>query len=130
MASTTQEPEQERSHSNIGRATIPRVSRWLMKAEPDSRLEKGIDISFSIDAFAAAPNQTTAWEGVRNAEARNIMRDKMKIGDCVLFYHSSCKVPGVAGLAKVVREGYPDWSAWDEVRKLILRCIEDMVQAC
>lgn len=67
---------------------------WLMKAEPDSRIEKGIDIAFGIDKFEAMPNKTTPWDGVRNPEARTMMREKMKIGDRVLFYHSNCKLPG------------------------------------
>ncbi|MCO5549547.1 hypothetical protein L7F22_003019 [Adiantum nelumboides] len=86
---------------------------WLMKAEPDTRLEKGIDISFSVDTFAKMPSKITQWDGVRNPEARTMMREKMKIGDKVLFYHSNCKLPGIAGLAKVVKEGYPDYTAWD-----------------
>lgn len=65
-----------------------------MKAEPDSRIEKGVDISFSVDQFAAMPKQITQWDGVRNPEARTIMKDKMKVGDSVLFYHSNCKLPG------------------------------------
>lgn len=88
-------------------------SCWLMKAEPDARLEKGIDISFSVDKFASMPKKVTQWDGVRNPEARTMMREKMKIGDRVLFYHSNCKLPGIAGLAKVVKEGYPDYTAWD-----------------
>lgn len=88
-------------------------SCWLMKAEPDPRLEKGVDISFSVDKFASMPKKITQWDGVRNPEARTMMREKMKIGDKVLFYHSNCKLPGIAGLAKVVKEGYPDYTAWD-----------------
>ncbi|PWN90477.1 DUF55-domain-containing protein [Acaromyces ingoldii] len=86
---------------------------WLMKAEPDSRLEKGVDVAFSIDHFERAKDQTTSWDGVRNPEARSMMRDRMRIGDKVLFYHSNCKLPGVAGLATIVRQGYPDHTAWD-----------------
>ncbi|KAI0241454.1 hypothetical protein L0F63_005670 [Massospora cicadina] len=81
---------------------------WLMKAEPESRLVNGVDVKFSIDDLEAQPRQTSAWDGVRNYEARNFMRDRMRLGDKVLFYHSNCKVPGVAGIAEVVREGYPD----------------------
>ncbi|OZJ03055.1 hypothetical protein BZG36_03773 [Bifiguratus adelaidae] len=86
---------------------------WLMKAEPNSRIVKGKDVKFSIDDLAAMPNQTSQWDGVRSFEARNIMRDRMKLGDLVLFYHSNCKEPGIAGLAKVVRTGYPDYTATD-----------------
>ena len=77
---------------------------WLMKSEPDE---------FSIDDLVAAPKQTTAWFGVRNYTARNFMRDDMRVGDGVLFYHSSCPEPGIAGLAKVASTSYPDDSQFD-----------------
>ncbi|KDQ64124.1 hypothetical protein JAAARDRAFT_187497 [Jaapia argillacea MUCL 33604] len=83
---------------------------WLMKAEPESRVVKGKDVKFSVDDFESVG--TTAWEGVRNHEAKNLMK-QMKIGDQVLFYHSSCKTPGVAAFAEVSKEAYPDHSAWD-----------------
>ena len=72
---------------------------WLMKSEPSD---------CSIDDLAALPNQTVAWYGVRNYQARNFMRDQMKVGDGVLFYHSNCKEPGIAGIAKVSSTAYPD----------------------
>ena len=77
---------------------------WLMKSEPDE---------FSIDDLAKAPKQITPWFGVRNYMARNYMRDHMRIGDGVLFYHSSCAVPGIAGLAKVAGKPHPDASQFD-----------------
>jgi len=77
---------------------------WLMKSEPSE---------FSIDDLVAAPKQTTAWFGVRNYQARNIMRDDMKLGDPVLFYHSSCPQPGVAGIAEVCKLAYPDETQFD-----------------
>jgi len=77
---------------------------WLMKSEPES---------FSIDALAAAKGRTTGWDGVRNYQVRNFMRDEMKKGDLAFFYHSSCAIPGVAGIVKVVREAYPDATAFD-----------------
>jgi predicted RNA-binding protein with PUA-like domain len=83
---------------------------WLMKAEPDSRIVKGKDVKFSVDDFEAA--RTTSWEGVRNFEARNLMKE-MSIGDKILFYHSNCKNPGIAGFAEVSKEAYPDYTAWD-----------------
>lgn len=76
---------------------------WLMKTEPGA---------FSIDDLAASPDQTTPWDGVRNYQARNFMRDEMRLGDRVLFYHS-VKSPGIVGEAEVVRESYPDFTAWD-----------------
>jgi len=77
---------------------------WLMKSEPSE---------FSIDDLVAAPKQTTAWFGVRNYQARNFMRDDMKLGDPVLFYHSSCPQPGVAGIAEVCKLAYPDETQFD-----------------
>ena len=72
---------------------------WLMKSEPGD---------CGIDDLAALPNQTVAWYGVRNYQARNFMRDQMKVGDGVLFYHSNCEQLGIAGIAKVSSPAYPD----------------------
>jgi predicted RNA-binding protein with PUA-like domain len=77
---------------------------WLMKSEPDE---------FSIDDLAAAPRQSTPWFGVRNYQARNFMRNLMKVGDRVFFYHSSCPEPGIAGIAEVASEAYTDASQFD-----------------
>ncbi|MBI5257391.1 MAG: EVE domain-containing protein [Burkholderiales bacterium] len=77
---------------------------WLMKSEPDE---------CSIDDLAAAPRKTVPWVGVRNYQARNFMRDAMQPGDGVLFYHSSCAEPGIAGLAEVASGAYPDASQFD-----------------
>ena len=74
-----------------------------MKSEPDA---------YSWEQLLA--DGSTHWDGVRNYQARNLMRDDMKEGDLVLFYHSNCKPPHVAGVAQVSKEGYPDFSAWDE----------------
>ncbi|RIA97052.1 PUA-like domain-containing protein [Glomus cerebriforme] len=93
---------------------IENLQYWLMKAEPDSRIVKGKDVKFSINDLADMPDGVSQWDGVRNYEARNIMKDKMKIGDKVLFYHSNCKTPGIAGLAEIVKEAYPDYTAFDE----------------
>ncbi|KAI6130280.1 DUF55-domain-containing protein [Pisolithus croceorrhizus] len=81
---------------------------WLMKAEPDSRIVKGKDVKFSIDDFEAVG--TTAWEGVRNFEARNLMKE-MSIGDKVLFYHSNCKNPALmsSGVAQKTDKEAPKW---------------------
>ncbi len=78
---------------------------WLLKSEPDC---------FSIHDLAAGPKRTTCWDGVRNYQARNFLRDSIKLGDRVLFYHSSCDPAGVAGVAVVARESYPDFTAWDK----------------
>lgn len=77
---------------------------WLMKSEPDE---------CSIDDALAAPGRLTPWTGVRNYQARNTMRDAMRIGDAVLFYHSSCAEPGIAGLAEVASAAYPDPTQFD-----------------
>jgi predicted RNA-binding protein with PUA-like domain len=77
---------------------------WLMKTEPDV---------FSFEDLLRAPRQTTCWEGVRNYQARNFMRDDFKVGDLALIYHSSTAEPGIAGIAEVVRGAYPDPSALD-----------------
>jgi predicted RNA-binding protein with PUA-like domain len=81
------------------------MAYWLMKSEPD-------EVSF--DDVLSAPGNTVAWFGVRNYQARNFMRDQMKPGDGVLFYHSSCAVPGVAGIAEVASSPYPDASQFDK----------------
>ncbi|WP_432821386.1 EVE domain-containing protein [Trichloromonas sp.] len=77
---------------------------WLMKSEPGC---------FSFDDLLQAPGQTTSWDGVRNYQARNLMRDSVSIGDGVLFYHSNISDPVIAGTARVVKGGYPDHTALD-----------------
>jgi predicted RNA-binding protein with PUA-like domain len=81
---------------------------WLMKSEPDD---------VSIDDLAARPGQTVPWYGVRNYQARNFMRDLMRIGDGVLFYHSGCAEPGIAGIARVASTAYPDATQFDPASK-------------
>ena len=81
---------------------------WLMKSEPNE---------FSIDDLARAPKKSTAWVGVRNYLARNFMRDQMQLGDRVFFYHSSCEVPGIAGIAEVGKLAYPDETQFDRKSK-------------
>jgi len=80
------------------------MNHWLLKSEPES---------FSIDALKLAPKHTTAWDGVRNFQARNMLRDTMKIGEQAFFYHSSCAVPGIVGIVSIVKQGYPDKTAFD-----------------
>ncbi len=77
---------------------------WLMKSEPDV---------YSIDDLAAADDQTDYWDGIRNYQVRNFFRDEFKIGDLAFFYHSRCKVPGIVGTMQIVREAYPDPTAFD-----------------
>lgn len=84
------------------------MNYWLMKSEPNA---------FSIDDLKNLPKQTEHWDGVRNYQARSMMRDEMKVGDQVFFYHSNCEVPGIVGIMEVVREGYPDHTAFDPQSK-------------
>ena len=80
------------------------MNYWLMKSEPDE---------VSVDDALAAKNATVAWTGVRNYQARNFMRDGMRVGDGVLFYHSSCAEPGIVGIARVASQAYPDPTQFD-----------------
>lgn len=80
------------------------MRHWLFKSEPDC---------FSIDELSRRPKQTTFWDGIRNYQVRNMLRDEIKIGDLVFFYHSNCQPPGIAGVVEVVKNGYPDHTAWD-----------------
>lgn len=81
---------------------------WLMKSEPSD---------VSVDDLAAMKDSTVAWYGVRNYQARNFMRDQMQVGDGVLFYHSNCKEPGIAGIARVASHAYPDATQFDRKSK-------------
>jgi predicted RNA-binding protein with PUA-like domain len=83
---------------------MPDPRHWLMKSEPDE---------CSIDDALAAPGATVPWTGVRNYQARNFMRDAMRVGDGVLFYHSGCAQPGIAGIAEVASAAYPDATQFD-----------------
>jgi predicted RNA-binding protein with PUA-like domain len=80
------------------------MNHWLFKSEPDT---------FGIEMLRKAPKQTAAWDGVRNYQARNMLRDSIKKGDLAFFYHSSCAVPGIAGIISITRGGYPDATAFD-----------------
>jgi predicted RNA-binding protein with PUA-like domain len=84
------------------------MAYWLMKSEPSD---------VSVDDLAAMPKQTVPWYGVRNYQARNFMRDEMKAGDGVLFYHSSCPEPGIVGIAEVGSSAYPDATQFDKKSK-------------
>jgi len=80
------------------------VRYWLMKTEPTT---------FSVEDLAAAPRRTTAWDGVRNYQARNMLRDEMQRGDQAFLYYSSCEVPGIVAIMQIVKRGYPDPTAFD-----------------
>jgi len=92
-------------NGRLGGPGVP-MNYWLMKSEPDA---------FSLDDLEAVESEP--WDGVRNYQARNMMRDQMQVGDQVFFYHSNCKVPGIVGIAEVVHEGYPDHTAFDPEAK-------------
>ena len=80
------------------------MNYWLFKSEPDA---------FSIDDLKAMKGKQDHWDGIRNYQARNLMRDAMQVGDRGFFYHSSCKVPGIVGVVDIVKEAYPDHTAWN-----------------
>jgi predicted RNA-binding protein with PUA-like domain len=80
------------------------MNHWLFKSEP---------AAFSIEDLAGKPKKTTAWDGVRNYQARNMLRDSIKKGDLAFFYYSSCELPGIAGIVSIARDGYPDVTAFD-----------------
>ena len=80
------------------------MNYWLMKSEPSC---------FSIDDLAKRPKKTEHWDGVRNYQARNMMRDQMKVGDKVFFYHSNCESPGIVGVIEIAKQAYPDVTALD-----------------
>ncbi len=84
------------------------MNYWLLKSEPSD---------FSIDDLESSPKRQTCWDGVRNYQARNYMRDTMANGDLAFFYHSSCAEPGIAGIARIVSAAYPDHTAFDPTDK-------------
>eukprot|EP00062_Callorhinchus_milii_P011280 gi/632957062/ref/XP_007894274.1/ PREDICTED: thymocyte nuclear protein 1 isoform X3 [Callorhinchus milii] len=88
-------------------------SFWLMKSEPESRIENGVDMKFGVEDLKAEPNQTACWDGVRNYQARNFMRDMM-VGQLAFFYHSNCKEPGIAAIVKIVKESYVDHTQFEK----------------
>jgi predicted RNA-binding protein with PUA-like domain len=90
--------------TQISRPSGSNRQYWLVKTEPGD---------FSFDDLWNAPGRTTHWDGVRNFQARNFMRDEMKKGDLVFFYHSNCPEPGIVGVAEVVKPGYPDHTQFD-----------------
>ncbi len=80
------------------------MNHWLLKTEP---------ATFGIDDLASSPRRTTSWDGVRNYQARNTLRDSMHKGDTAFLYHSSCAAPGIVGIVRIARSGYPDATAFD-----------------
>ena len=105
---------------------VARQQFWLIKSEPESRLEKGVEMKFSFDDLKAEPNSTACWDGVRNYSARNHMRAmkvrmpttyfhllSSQVGQRSFFYHSNVKEPGIVGLVEIVREAYTDHTQFD-----------------
>lgn len=88
------------------------VRYWLMKSEPESRIENGHEMKFGVDDLKSSQNQTTHWDGVRNFEARNHMKS-MKVGDHAFFYHSNCKNPGIVATMRVCKAAYLDHTQFD-----------------
>ena len=88
-------------------------SHWLVKSEPESRFEAGVDMKFGIDDLIACPESTSCWDGVRNYSARNNMR-AMKVGQQAFFYHSNTKPPGIVGIVDIVKEAYVDHTQFDK----------------
>ncbi len=84
------------------------MAHWLMKSEPDT---------FGIDDLSRLPKKTDSWDGIRNYQVRNMIRDDMKKGDLVFFYHSNCKPPGIVGIMKITQTAYPDHTAFDPEQK-------------
>lgn len=91
-------------HGNRNNVKGTTMAYWLMKNEPEE---------FGIDDLRKRPKKTEPWDGVRNYQARNMMRDQMKVGDQAFFYHSNCETPGVVGVMKIHSESYPDPTAFD-----------------
>ncbi|XP_062872931.1 thymocyte nuclear protein 1 [Trichomycterus rosablanca] len=107
---TTESAKEKKPASGSSDAVF---THWLMKSEPESRIQKGVDVKFGIEDLKALPKQTGCWDGVRNYQARNFMRD-MKVGQQAFFYHSNCKEPGIAGIIKIVKEAYVDHTQFDK----------------
>lgn len=94
--------------SALGNCKEVKLRYWLFKSEPGE---------FGIDDLARRPDRSEHWDGVRNYQARNLMRDEMRVGDALFFYHSNCDEPGIVGIARVAREAYPDPTAFDPGNK-------------
>ena len=107
-ATETTQPTQKATDST--KPSPPTI--WLIKSEPETRMEKGVDVKFSLDDLKAEPDSTAHWDGVRNYQARNHMM-AMKKGQTAFFYHSNCKPPGIVGLVEVAREHYVDHTQFD-----------------
>lgn len=128
-ASPVKQQKGKSSTSKVTRATLstpksssksktaddkPVYTHWLLKSEPESRLENGVDVKFSFDDLKERSDQTEHWDGVRNYQARNFLRDDIRVGHEAFFYHSNCKEPGIIGICQVVKNGYPDHTQFEK----------------
>ena len=104
--------EQVDLESNVKKTPESEPTHWLIKSEPDSRMENGVEMKFSFDDLKAEPDSTACWDGVRNYSARNNMR-AMKVGQQAFFYHSNTKPPGIVGIVDIVKEAYVDHTQFD-----------------
>jgi len=99
--------ETTKRENNLEKQTTETQQFFLLKSEPESRLEKGVDVRFSIQDLQNEPDQSATWDGVRNYQARNILKS-MKKDDLAFFYHSNCKEPGIVGIVRIIKEAFPD----------------------
>eukprot|EP00088_Acartia_fossae_P007624 TRINITY_DN1358_c0_g1_i5.p1 TRINITY_DN1358_c0_g1~~TRINITY_DN1358_c0_g1_i5.p1 ORF type:complete len:210 (-),score=66.37 TRINITY_DN1358_c0_g1_i5:720-1349(-) len=104
--------KQPKKSANENGTPAEKPTKWLFKSEPESRMEKGVDMKFGFSDLKAEKDGVACWDGVRNYQARNFMRN-MKVGEEGFFYHSNTKIPGIIGLVTIVREAYPDHTQFD-----------------
>ena len=97
---------------NVAKSSDSGPTHWLIKSEPETRMENGVDLRFSFQDLKAEPDSTAFWDGVRNYSARNNMR-AMKVGQQAFFYHSNTKPPGIIGIVDIVKEAYVDHTQFD-----------------
>jgi len=100
------------AEENVKKSAESAPTRWLIKSEPDTRMENGIDMKFGFQDLKAEPDSTACWDGVRNYSARNNMRT-MRVGQQAFFYHSNTKPPGIVGIVDIVKEAYVDHTQFD-----------------
>ena len=112
MPGTKRKRGQDTPSKPAAKTDKPVYEYWLMKSEPESRFENGVDVKFGLEDLKIEPDQTAFWDGVRNYQARNHMIS-MKKGQKSFFYHSNCKEPGIAGIVTIVKEAYVDHTQFD-----------------
>lgn len=111
--SHSEQPETKKNKAKTEEQELKHSRQFfLLKSEPETRLEKGVDVRFSIQDLEDEPNQTAIWDGVRNYQARNILKSMSK-DDLAFFYHSNCKEPGIVGVVRIIEEAFPDPTQFD-----------------